>query len=81
MGFWDKARDVAKSAGKVAWEQTKAANERVQQYKDEMPSLNDRELARIVAKERSSSPLKASAARQELKNRGYSTTEEIKSLL
>lgn len=46
-----------------------------------MPSLNDRELARIVAKERSSSPLKASAARQELKNSGYSTTEKIKSLL
>ncbi|WP_409243410.1 hypothetical protein [Enterobacter cloacae] len=81
MGFWDKARDVAKAAGKAAWEETKAANERVQQYKADMPSLNDRELARIVARERSSSPLKASAALQELKNRGYSNSEEIKALL
>jgi len=81
MGFWDKARDVAKTVGKAAWEETKATNDRVQQYKVEMPSLNDRELARIVAKERSSSPLKASAAMQELKNRGYSNSEEIKALL
>ncbi|QMM14555.1 hypothetical protein HVX16_30275 (plasmid) [Escherichia coli] len=27
MGFWDKAFDVAKTVGKAAWEETKAANE------------------------------------------------------
>ncbi|HBH7140572.1 TPA: hypothetical protein KWI44_005133, partial [Escherichia coli] len=49
MGFWDKAFDVAKTVGKAAWEETKAANERAKQYREEVVSLSDRELARIIA--------------------------------
>ncbi|EGZ4019285.1 hypothetical protein AIC89_004572 [Salmonella enterica subsp. enterica serovar Aberdeen] len=81
MGFWDKAFDVAKTVGKAAWEETKAANERAKQYREEVVSLSDRELARIIATERHSTPLRAGAAMAELKRRGYANAEEIKALL
>ncbi|EJD2888822.1 hypothetical protein HVX16_30285 (plasmid) [Escherichia coli] len=44
-------------------------------------SLSDRELARIIATERHSTPLRAGAAMAELKRRGYANAEEIKALL
>lgn len=45
-----------------------------------MPEKNYDELIRIIKKEKSSSPVKATAAYKELKNRGYDP-EEIKHLL
>lgn len=79
MSFWKKAGDLALKAGSAAVNEAKAANERSQQYKAEMPSKSDSELARIVKRERNSSPLKASAAFQELKSRGFSP-EQIKDM-
>ncbi|KKY80316.1 hypothetical protein OA46_20380 [Enterobacter cloacae] len=81
MGFWEKAGSFAKAAGKYALEEGRAANDRMHTYKEEMPMKSDRELARICVHERSSSPLKAGAAGQELKSRGYSTAQDIKALL
>ncbi|WP_273840525.1 hypothetical protein [Providencia rettgeri] len=81
MSFWDKAKAVGKAVGKEAWEQTKAASERSRNYSEEMPMKTDRELARIVVNERSHSPMKAGAALKELKNRGYTNTQEVKDLL
>ena len=45
-----------------------------------MPQKNDDDLFKILKRDRSSSPLKAGAAMQELEARGYSK-EEIKSRL
>lgn len=80
MGFWDKAGSLAKAAGKKALEEGKAASERMHTYKAEMPMKSDRELAYIAVHERSS-PLKAGAASQELKSRGYVSAQETKALL
>ena len=80
-GFSESAGKFAKAAGKMALEETKAANERSQEYKAEMPFKSDRELAKICIHERSHSPLKAGAALQELKSRGYTNAQEIKALL
>ena len=79
MSFWKKAGELAAKTGSVITEQVRDANERTKQYKTEMPSKSDSELAKILNKERSRSPLKASAAYQELKSRGFSP-EEIKNL-
>ncbi|MBW3118784.1 MULTISPECIES: hypothetical protein [Enterobacterales] len=81
MSFWDKAKEIGKAVGKEAWEQSKSAYERQRNYMDEMPTKSDRELARIVINERGSSPMKAGAALKELKNRGYSSTQQVKDLL
>lgn len=62
MGFWDAVGDMAKKAGKYAWEETKAAGERSKEYKAVTPMKSDDELLRIVKRERSSSPLRAGAA-------------------
>ncbi|WP_417642675.1 hypothetical protein [Enterobacter kobei] len=70
MGFWEKAGSFAKAAGKYALEEGKAANERMHTYKDEMPSKSDRELARIVVNERSSSPLKSWRSRTGTQKQG-----------
>ena len=69
MSFWKKAGELALKAGSAAVQETKAAKERADQYKEDMPRKRDNELVRIVQKERSHSPLKASAAFQELKAR------------
>ena len=81
MGFWESAGDIAKKVGKAALEEGQGALERSRQYREEMPMKSDRELARIFINERGSSPLKSSAALQELKSRGYSNAQEIKSLI
>ncbi len=70
MSFWKKAGELASKTGSYALKEVKAANERSKQYNEEMPEKNDDELIRIIKKERSSSPVKASAAYKELKNRG-----------
>ncbi len=71
MGFWDKAGGLALKAGAYAVKEVKAAGDRSREYKELMPTLTDDELFRILKKERSSSPLKAGAANNELKDRGY----------
>jgi len=81
MGFWESAGKFAKAAGKMALDETRAANERMNTYRDEMPMKSDRELARIAVHERGHSPLKATAATQELKARGYTSAQEIKALI
>lgn len=77
MSFWKKAGELALKAGSAALSEVSAAGERTKQYKEEMLSKDDDELVKIIKKERSSSPLMASAAMQELKSRGYSP-EEVK---
>lgn len=77
MSFWKKAGELAMKAGGAVVDEAKAANERNREYKAEMPSKSDSELAKIVNNEMNSSRLKASAAFQELKSRGYSP-EDIK---
>ena len=67
MGFWDSVGKLAKVAGN----EIKAANQRHQEYKSEMTYKSDSELARVIKRETSSSPLKSGAAVQELKPRGY----------
>ena len=52
MSFWKKAGELALKAGKAGLEQAQAANERGQQYKEEMPLKSDRELLNIVKRER-----------------------------
>ncbi|WP_318508277.1 hypothetical protein [Photobacterium leiognathi] len=79
MGFWSTVGDLAKKAGSAALDEGKGALERTKQYKAEMPSKSDAELARIAKKDRSHSPLRAGAAIQELESRGYSK-DEIKYL-
>lgn len=61
MGLFDY---IVKSAKEVG--------ERSQSYKEDMQFKSDSELARIVKYEKDTSPLKASTALRELKNRGYS---------
>lgn len=78
MSFWKAAGEMAKKAGSVALNEINAAGERSKQYKEEMPSMGDDELFRIMKNERTSSPMKSGAALQELRGRGYSN-EEIKS--
>ena len=80
MGFWSTVGNLALKAGSAALNEGKEAIERSKQYKDEMPEKNDDNLLKVIKGERSSSPLKAVAAMQELKERGYSE-EEIKSRL
>lgn len=75
MSFWKKAGELALKAGSAALNETKAAGERSQQYKGEMPFKSDNDLLQIIKRERASSPLKAGAAMQELKSRGYSPEE------
>tara|TARA_Y100000746_G_scaffold174079_1_gene151494 strand:- start:3267 stop:3506 length:240 start_codon:yes stop_codon:yes gene_type:complete len=79
MSFWKKAGELAMKAGSAIADEAKEAGDRNRQYKAEMPSKSDSDLARIVNNERSRSPLKASAAFQELKSRGFSP-EDIKSM-
>ncbi|MGX2968067.1 hypothetical protein ACWIW6_08440 [Ursidibacter sp. B-7004-1] len=76
MGFWDV---VGKVAGAAANE-VKEAGQRAQVYKAEMGSHSDSELARIIKNDRGSSPMRAGAAMQELKSRGYDQ-EAIKDLV
>ena len=45
-----------------------------------MPDLSDRQLAKICLTEFQKSPLKATAARKELRNRGYETMDDIKGI-
>lgn len=78
MGFWSTVGGIALKAGNAALKEGKEAVERSKQYKDEMPEKKDDDLLIIIKKERSRSPLKASAAMKELESRGYSK-EEIKS--
>lgn len=80
MGFWSTVGNLALKAGSAALQEGKGAVDRSKQYKEEMPEKSDDDLLRIIKKERSSSPLKAGAAMQELEARGYSK-EEIKSRL
>ncbi|HGY1053537.1 TPA: hypothetical protein ACNUVO_004347 [Aeromonas salmonicida subsp. pectinolytica] len=80
MGFWESAGSLAKTVGKAALEEGQGALERSRQYREEMPGKSDRELAKIVIYE-GDSPLKAGAAFQELKSRGYSTKQEVKAIL
>lgn len=79
MSFWKKAGDLAMKAGGAIVDEAKAANDRNREYKAEMPSKSDSELARVVKNEMKRSPLKGSAAFQELKSRGYSP-EDIKGM-
>lgn len=80
MGFWSSVGSLAKKAGNAALDEAKAAKERTEGYKAEMPSKSDKELVQIISKNMKNSPLKAGAASGELKNRGYSQ-EEIKEMV
>ena len=71
MSFWKKAGDLAMKAGSAALNEGKAALERIKEYKAEMASKSDDQLVAIIKKDRSRTPLRAGAASQELKNRGY----------
>lgn len=79
MSFWNKLGELALKTGSYALKEARAASERSVQYSEEMPEKNDHELISIIKKEHTSSPLKASAAYKELKNRGYEP-EDIKKL-
>lgn len=80
MSFWKTVGDLAVKAGSTALEEGKKAVERSKQYKEEMPEKTDDDLLRIMKNEFSRSPLKATAAKQELESRGYSK-EEINRVL
>lgn len=84
MSFWNKVGQVAKAAGEYAAKEAKnqyeGAKERSAQYAEEMPNMSDRQLAKICLTEFQKSPLKATAARKELRNRGYETMDDIKSI-
>jgi hypothetical protein len=84
MSFWNKIGQAAKTAGEYAAKEAKnqydGAKERSAQYAAEMPDMSDRQLAKIVLTEASKSPLKATAARRELRSRGYETLDDIKSI-
>lgn len=80
MSFWRSIGDLALKAGSAALKEGRAAVERTQQYKEEMPTKDDADLLRVIKKERSGSPIKAGAAIQELESRGYSK-EDIKQRL
>ena len=71
------AGTAAVKLGKLALEEGKAAGERSQKYREEMTSNSEEALLKTVKNERSSSPLKASAALQELNNRGHETKDII----
>ena len=77
MSFWSTVGDLAKKAGSAALDEGKDALKRTKEYKEEMPNKSDSELAKIAKRDRSGSPLRAGAALQELKSRGYSS-EDIK---
>jgi len=79
MGFWDKAGELAKKAGSAVLDEAKAAGDRNKEYKAQMPNKSDAQLVSIVKNERTSSPLKSSAAFKELKSRGYDA-EDIKAM-
>lgn len=76
MGFWDS---VGKVAGRAVNE-VKEVGQRSVAYKQEMAMKSDSELAYIIKREGSNSPLKSGAAIQELKSRGYDQ-ESIKELV
>lgn len=76
MGFWES---VGKMVGSAVNE-VKEAGDRAKLYKLEMADKSDNDLAYIIKSERATSPLKASAAFQELKSRGY-TQEDINLLV
>ena len=84
MSFWDKVGQVAKTAGDYAAKEAKSqydeAKDRSAQYAEEVPNMKDRQLAKIVLTEASKSPMKAMAARKELRNRGYETLDDIKNI-
>lgn len=80
MGFWKEAGNLVMKVGSVALNQGKAALERSREYQAEMPSKSDAQLVAIIKKDRSRTPLRAGAASQELKNRGYDA-ESIKSMI
>lgn len=67
MGFWDAVGKIAGSA----MNEVKEAGERAKVYRDEMLDKSENELARIIKRDRGSSPLRAGAAMKELRNRGY----------
>lgn len=72
MGFWGSVGKLAMKAGEAAIDETRKAAERHKEYKAEMPGKSDDDLLSIVKRDRSRSPLKAGAAFEELKNRGFS---------
>ncbi|EOC1805612.1 hypothetical protein ACI1G1_003398 [Vibrio cholerae] len=75
MSFWKSVGKIAASVGSAVVDEAKAANERNKQYKSDMESESDHRLKSIMVNDFSHSPLKASAARRELLNRGYSEDE------
>lgn len=72
MGFWKTIGSIANKVGTFALEEAKAGMERNKEYQAEMPTKGEDDLFNIVKEERKRSPLRASAAFNELKNRGYS---------
>ncbi|OOF41497.1 hypothetical protein BKK51_10870 [Rodentibacter trehalosifermentans] len=76
MGFLD---GLGKLAG-AAMNEIKEAGERSKVYKQEMLDKSDYELARIFKRDNSLSPIRAGAALQELKSRGYNQ-DEIKEMV
>lgn len=80
MGFWKEVGNLTMKVGIVALNQGKAALERGREYQAEMPSKSDAQLVAIIKKDRIGIPLRAGAASQELKSRGYDA-EAIKSMI
>ena len=80
MGFWDAVGKASKAVGEFALDEAKQAKERSSEYSQQMPSKSDRELARIVIKDLTSTPLRSMAARKELRNRGIQDNQDIKNL-
>lgn len=75
MSFWKGVGKIAASVGSAVVDEVKAANERSKQYKSDMKGKTDRRLKSIMVNDLRTSPLKASAAKRELLNRGYSEDE------
>lgn len=75
MSFWKSVGDLAMKAGSAVATEAKAAGQRSSEYKEQMQGESDSSLKSIMVRDFKHSPLKASSARRELLNRGYSEDE------
>lgn len=80
MSFWKQVGKLAVDIGKKSFDELSEKTEEYKEYKREMQSESDSELAYIWDKNKTRNKSKATAAFQELKSRGY-TPEEMKDMI
>ncbi len=76
MGFWAETGKLILKAGAFAFNQTREAGVRFEEYQKEMTFKTDKELFLLIKKEKTSSIVMVAAARDELQRRGH-TSEDI----